>query len=469
MRSLGWSVLLLSLTSLATAAIPKSCSAPPEYPHTSLDTKVRAKKGFQSGDKVYYNCAEDFTPTRGSRSVQCNNGEWTKLTLKCEKKSCGNAGDLPNGQFHYEGSSFVGEKVYAVCNEGYTSKGVNYMICKKSGWTGEFPICEVGETTCPAPAVANSVTSGGNAFAYQVGDDVSFTCRQGFQLDGAQKIICMPGGLWEPKPPQCLPQPQKTEQTTKSADKSGCGVPLTHHNANANLAGKYITRTSFASGEKVHYVCNIGHVQAGGSKYRTCTDGKWTPLELKCERKLCGSAGEILNGEFSYTGVMFGDTATANCNEGYILVGKATRNCLHNGWDGRVPVCEAVQCEKPPEVANAKMIGLQEQSYTYMSVVYYQCHVGILIGEKEIWCTENGTWSASPPQCKEITCQSPNVPKGFWRGAHNGLYHFRDTISIMCSRGYTITGPTTITCGSDGKWSPGLPNCKPMYHRKLRN
>lgn len=32
--------------------------------------------------------------------------------------------------------------------------------------------------------------------------------------------------------------------------------------------------------------------------------------------KLCGSAGEITNGQFAYTGVEFGDTATAVCDEG---------------------------------------------------------------------------------------------------------------------------------------------------------
>lgn len=34
------------------------------------------------------------------------------------EKSCGNAGDLPNGQFEYEGNSYLGEKAYAVCNLG---------------------------------------------------------------------------------------------------------------------------------------------------------------------------------------------------------------------------------------------------------------------------------------------------------------------------------------------------------------
>lgn len=86
--------------------------------------------------------------------------------------SCGNAGELPHGEFQYEGDTVVGERVYAVCREGwgdarrrrlhdspnerpglwwlvlrvdrYTLKGLNYMTCKTSGWTGEFPTC-VGE------------------------------------------------------------------------------------------------------------------------------------------------------------------------------------------------------------------------------------------------------------------------------------------------------------------------------------
>lgn len=65
----------------------------------------------------------------------------------------------------------------------------------------------------------------------------------------------------------------------------GCGVPPAFHNPNMNLADKYITMTSFASGDRVQYVCDVGYVPAGGRRYRTCKDGKWTPLHLKCERK----------------------------------------------------------------------------------------------------------------------------------------------------------------------------------------
>lgn len=452
-------ILVLSFALLASAQVAKKCSAPPEYPFTRLAKKYSTIARFSSGEKVYYDCAEDFTPSRGSRALQCVGGKWTKLTLKCEKKSCGNAGDLPNGEFQYEGNSFLGEKVYAVCNDGYTLKGLNYMICKKSGWTGEFPTCEEGEATCFIPTVANSVSTAGDASVYRVGDHATFACSQGFQLDGAQQITCSPGGLWQPQPPRCLPSPHTTP--SPDTETGGCSVPVTIQNSNANLADKYITMTSFASGDRVHYVCDVGYTQAGGSRYRKCIEGKWTPLLLKCERKPCGSAGEIANGQFTYTGVEFGDTAKAICDEGYRLVGKATRNCMSRGWDGRVPACEAVECAKPPGVTNAVMTGPQEPPYLYRTMVHYHCRVGTLIGQRHIWCTKDGTWSDSPPTCKEITCPPPNVANAYWTGAQTVLYQYRDTISIECNRGYMKTGPSMVTCGNNGQWSPGLPKCTP--------
>ncbi|TWW56937.1 complement receptor type 1-like isoform X1 [Takifugu flavidus] len=454
MRTVGWNVVIVSFAYLASAAeLPKKCSAPPEYPHTTLVKKYSSRKIFNAGEKIYYDCAEDFTPSKGFRAVQCSRGKWTKLTLKCEKKSCGNAGDLPNGQFEYEGNSYLGEKVFAVCNQGYTLKGPNYMICKKSGWTGEIPTCEEGEATCSTPAVANSLSPSGEVV--RAGDSVNITCREGFQLDGAQQITCGPDGRWGPLPPQCL----RTYVPTQLPDKDlRCGVPEAVRNA--DLADRFTTMKSFASGDRVHYVCEVGHVQAGGSRYRKCVAGKWTPLHLRCERKLCGSAGEITNGEFVYTGVQFGDTATAVCDEGHLLVGQATRNCMAQGWDGRVPICEAIDCGEPPKVANAELQGSQEPPFTYRSTVHYRCLTGTLIGSREVWCTQDGTWS-TPPTCNDVTCPPPRVPGGFWSGASRASYEHRDSITIECKPGYASTGPRVVTCGSDGRWSPGLPRCAP--------
>ncbi|KAF7666992.1 hypothetical protein LDENG_00084440 [Lucifuga dentata] len=512
MRLAGWNILFLSFAFVASALVSKKCSTPSVFPFTRLQKKYTSKVRFNHGEKIYYDCAQDFTPSKGSRAVQCIHGKWTKLTLKCEKKSCGNAGELPNGQFLYEGNSVLGDKVHAQCNEGYTLKGMNYMICKSSGWTGEFPSCELihcpelkipnsslsstnnqissviivrcnagyqqngpsrvvcledgnwseipecmeeMETTCSNPAVANSVKSHGDAAVYRVGDSVTFTCAQGFQLVGSQQVTCGPAGQWQPPLPQCLPAIDKTE----SHDRDGrCGVPVNMIESNSHLTASYITMTSFANHDRVRYECDIGYIPTGGSRYRRCVNGNWTPLLLKCKRKSCGSAGEIINGEFQYTGIDFGDTATAFCDEGYQLVGRGIRNCMNGGWDGRVPICQAVHCEDPPET-NAERTSRLSESYTYRSVIHYWCHVGTLIGEREIWCTKDGTWSAPVPKCKEITCPTPNVPNASWTGGRSKTYRYQDTISFECDLEYMTVGPSIVFCGIDGQWTPSLPKC----------
>lgn len=61
-----------------------------------------------------------------------------------------------------------------------------------------------------------------------------------------------------------------------------CGAPPA--GKNSNVADGYVAVKSFASGDRVQYVCDVGYAQAGGSRYRKCVDGKWTSLRLRCER-----------------------------------------------------------------------------------------------------------------------------------------------------------------------------------------
>lgn len=465
-RDVFFTFLFLSWLYVAAAAgqEPRRCAEPRRYPHATLERSFAARRSFSAGQTVRYSCADGLVPSTGLRVTRCSDGQWTRLTLKCQKKSCGNAGDLPNGHFEYERNAYIGEKVNALCNKGFTLKGPAYMVCKKSGWSGERPTCEAsaaGEAACPPLAVENSVSSGGGLSGFRVGNAVTFACAQGFLLHGAQQVTCGPGGRWQAEPPQCLPA---RGPAPSPGGGGGCGVPDIVTNSNADLADKYITVASFAPGDRVRYVCDEGYVAAGGSRYRRCLHGEWTPLLMRCQRKVCGSAGEVANGQFRYTGVQFGDTATAVCDEGHRLVGQASRNCLSKGWDGRVPVCEAVVCDDNPEATNARVDGLRE-SYTYRTVVRYHCEAGTLQGPTEIWCTKDGTWNAPPPTCREVTCPSPNVPGAFWAGAQGRLHQYRDTISIECDPGYTRVGPGTVTCGGDGRWTPGLPRCAPAQRR----
>ncbi|CAB1329798.1 unnamed protein product, partial [Coregonus sp. 'balchen'] len=280
---------------------------------------------FSNGEKVLYRCAEGYTQYRGIRSIMCEAGKWTKLSMKCEM--------------------------------------------------GGEPQVLPAEVTCPDPSIANGVKLSEAVSVYRVRDSVTFTCSKGFLLTGAQQLTCGPDGQWQPQLPLC----QASNDITQSSKPDGrCGVP--RYLPNAHLSDRYITQTDFGPGERVSYSCALGYMRKRGTYYSTCVSGKWTPVTLRCERKSCGSAGEISYGNFVYTGVEFGDTATGVCNEGYQLVGR--------------------DCAELPEVVNGETNGYLEPPYFYSTVIGYRCRVGTLIGAREIYCTKNGTWSDPPPKCK---------------------------------------------------------------------
>ncbi|KAJ0064417.1 hypothetical protein NL108_006437 [Boleophthalmus pectinirostris] len=445
MKTFARIIFFLPYVFLSSVAEERGCSSPPEYPDTTL---MR-----YNGDTALFKCALGHEAYGGSPVVRCAGGRWGSLTLKCQKKSCGNAGELLNGYFSYEGEEPVfGTKAYPVCGDGYIVKGPKVIECGHNGWPSDLPKCEEGEVpvTCPAPKVSNSEKKG-VAREYNVNAVVTVKCSPGFQISGQGRITCGANGQWKPAPPLCVPAPSKN---------SPCGVPENIEGSNAKLALKFSSQKSFAAGVKVYYTCDTGYVHSRGSKYRRCVNGKWSPLELQCRRRLCGSAGELLNGHYEYTGVEFGDSATAVCDEGYQLVGQATRNCLSRGWDGHHPVCEAMACDDPPELANAEITGYAEAPFEYRTVVTYRCLVGALMGPSDIWCTMNGTWSSPLPQCKDITCPTPNIPNAAFVRSRTGRYQYRDAIYIHCNTRYTLVGPSTITCDERGQWAPELPKCK---------
>ncbi|KAK2825059.1 hypothetical protein Q7C36_018986 [Tachysurus vachellii] len=109
-----------------------------------------------------------------------------------------------------------------------------------------------------------------------------------------------------------------------------------------------------------------------------CKEDGWDPpppqcmavSSPQCQVKSCGNPGDISHGKYlTPDGIVFGATATAQCDKGYTLVGERTRNCRDDDWDGRDPVCKEVKCEP---------------------------HT--LIGASAVSCSDNGTFSP-PPRC----------------------------------------------------------------------
>ncbi|MGH0158985.1 UNVERIFIED_CONTAM: hypothetical protein FKN15_036629 [Acipenser sinensis] len=86
----------------------------------------------------------------------------------------------------------------------------------------------------------------------------------------------------------------------------------------------------------------------------------------------------------------------------YQLVGRGTRRCYADGWDGQVPLCEIVKCPDPPEIEDGEIMNLPSGNVVYSTAILYRCKKGVLIGNKELVCTAQGNYSSKPPQCKGV-------------------------------------------------------------------
>uniref|UniRef100_A0A8C7FU47 Uncharacterized protein n=2 Tax=Oncorhynchus kisutch TaxID=8019 RepID=A0A8C7FU47_ONCKI len=425
------------------------------------------KQVYRSGDSLSFSC-KDIYYLDGSNTVTCGvDGKWTPSLPQCTQIKCPIL-NITNGRPSIKHRRF-GSDVTISCFKGNLLKGPARIKCSRSGeWMEKIPQCvpEGGEpqvvpaeVTCPAPSVANGVKLSETVSVYRVRDSVTLVCSEGFLLTGAQQLTCGPDGQWQPELPLCLP----FNDIIESPKPDGrCGVPP--YLSNAHLSDCCRAQADFGPGHRVRYSCAMGYIRGRGTYYSTCVSGRWTPVTLRCERKSCGSAGEMSFGHFVYTGAQFGDTATGVCNEGYQLVGQNVRNCMNDGWDGRVPVCEAVQCAKLPEVVNGEINGHLEPPYVYSTVISYRCRVGKLIGTSELYCTKDGTWSAPPPECKDIKCPYPKVQYAqMTRGIRMPL-EFGDSVTFVCFRGMVMNGPGTVTCSLDGTWTPALPTCQYRWY-----
>ncbi|XP_043933075.1 C4b-binding protein alpha chain-like [Protopterus annectens] len=211
------------------------------------------------------------------------------------------------------------------------------------------------------------------------------------------------------------------------------------------------------------YSCRPGYIwDRSSNKTVICQeDSKWTELKITCTPKSCGPLEDIQNGVVVYSNsVHFGSVAEISCKEGYNIVGRNQRVCLVNGWDHQNPVCEPVICDAPPEIADGT-VDWGSGDITVASVATYKCKKNFhLIGNATIYCTKSGSWSGSPPICKDVKCPDPHVANGEKTSNFLPPYSYLESIEFKCDPGYLMTGPLRIVCKEDNNWDPSPPTCE---------
>ncbi|KAI1894595.1 hypothetical protein AGOR_G00117390 [Albula goreensis] len=399
--------------------------------------------GFSYRDTVVYQCNLGFRLIGTSVRICQQDHKWSGNAPVCVPITCGHPGNPAHGRTN--GSEFnLNDIVNFTCNTGYLLHGAMRAQCRVNGqWSNPLPVCRVLNCSDPGfveNAIRHSQQRYPESFSYRA--SVMYHCKRGFYLLGSSVLTCQSNAFWDRSLPKCL--------------SISCGDPGTP--PNAIMSGR-----KFTNGAVIYYSCSQGRVLIGNGTRVCQEDGRWSGSPPYCSGGspgFCGDPGVPPHGSRLGEEFKLKSLLRFTCEAGYSLIGSAERTCLLNGsWSGTQPVCEAVSCGNPGTPAYGKIIF--SDGILFSNSVTYACWEGYKTsGLTTRHCTTNGTWTGSSPDCTVISCGDPGaLANGIYIGNE---FTFNKTIKYHCNPGYIMEpeGSSTLLCTKDGTWNHTKPSCK---------
>ena len=116
------------------------------------------------------------------------------------------------GNINVSGPYTYGTVIGYTCQTGFQLVGVSSQTCLSSGdWSDEVPYCIV--LNCTDPGVPDNGGRLGSDFTN--GSVVSFTCNNGYTLQGTGSVMCYRGS-WTAPVPQCIEVSSSTSSSSSS-------------------------------------------------------------------------------------------------------------------------------------------------------------------------------------------------------------------------------------------------------------
>ncbi|XP_051868506.1 P-selectin-like isoform X2 [Pristis pectinata] len=356
---------------------------------------------FSYNSTCTFSCAEGFE-LRGSERLNCGaSGEWSALTPHCEAVQCANLEEKeqlimtclqPFAPFSYNSTCTFS------CAEGFELQGSERLDCGVSGeWSAPIPHCEA--VLCAnveeQEQVIMTCLELFGPFSYN--STCTFSCAEGFELRGSERLDCGASGEWSAPIPHCeavqCANLEEQEQLIMT-----CSEPFAPFS--------YISMCTFS--------CAEGFELRGSERLDCGASGEWSAPIPHCEAIQCENLEKqdqvVMTcsepiGPFSYN-----STCDFSCPDGFALSGSSRIECAVTGqWTAPMPTCRAVSCDilKAPEQANMWCTHPIDE-FTYNSTCFFNCTEGfILEGSEKLECEATGQWTAHPPTCKDTPKQFP--------------------------------------------------------------
>uniref|UniRef100_A0A8C0X924 Complement component C7 n=1 Tax=Castor canadensis TaxID=51338 RepID=A0A8C0X924_CASCN len=91
--------------------------------------------------------------------------------------------------------------------------------------------------------------------------------------------------------------------------------------------------------------------------------------------------------------------------------------------------------------------------------IVYTCNEGyFLIGDPVARCGEDLQWLVGEMHCEKLACVLPALMNGIQSHPQKPFYKVGEKVTLSCSGGMSLEGPSAFLCGSSLKWSPDMRN-----------
>nr|XP_039253030.1 sushi, von Willebrand factor type A, EGF and pentraxin domain-containing protein 1-like isoform X2 [Styela clava] len=225
--------------------------------------------------------------------------------------------NLENGKIFPEQELYSeDQKVSYSCSNGYILEGRQTGTCKADGSWSTTPACTLIQ--CVKQNLEKGTISPEQEL-YNQDQEVSYSCNYGYTLEGGQTGTCKADGSWS-KTPVCTPT-----QCTKRNLEKGTISP---------------EQDLYSQDQEVSYSCNYGYTLEGGQTGICKADGSWstTPactIAIQCVKR------NLEKGTISPEQELYNQNqeVSYSCNYGFTLEGGQTGTCKADGSWSTTPVC----------------------------------------------------------------------------------------------------------------------------------
>ncbi|XP_076821802.1 uncharacterized protein LOC143468462 isoform X2 [Clavelina lepadiformis] len=439
------------------------------------------KSQWVYGDRVTYTCDRGYELSGSAESRCTSSGRWSDPPPTCTIRSCEHPTPPRNVDIIRPANkmSWVYEDTITYgCSRGYRLNGARTLSCTEDGtWSHPVPTCQ--QITCERsdPDFGESIP---RKERYIFDEKITYSCNDGFILEGAIRSICQTSGSWNNDPPNCyLPE---LECVVPRAPSFGSVEPPRY--------------SRVALDNIITYSCGRKYRLVGNSRATCKEDRTFTSPPPRCDEITCPrrtTPAHATPSSYKSRWVV-DEVLNYTCDVGYELRGNPSSTCLvSGGWSNELPNCRIQRCvhRDSPEHSTTNP---NKSQWVYGDRVTYTCDRGYeLSGSAESRCTSSGRWSDPPPTCTsvdecqprpcrnggtclnridaykcyclrgyegEIECVVPRTPSfGSVEPPSFSRVALDNIITYSCGRKYRLVGNSRATCEEDRTFTSPPPRC----------